>query len=171
MSPALEFLLSLVSFSIALLILVDYMMYFINSVGITTVSPFNDTIIREGNTATITCEAFGYPPPTIVWSRLDGSLSDRVFVNDSVSIPTGYGNVTRVSVNLIILTTSREDTGKYMCSASNEIGSDDSSIGIIIECKFIILINYLAAMTYNQVHYFRVDHLADFTQMDTQKSL
>ena len=25
-------------------------------------------------------------------------------------------------------------------------------------------------MTYNQVHYFRVDHLADFTQMDTQKS-
>jgi len=112
-------------------------MYSINFVGITTVSPFNDTIVREGNTATITCEVFGYPPPTIVWSRLDGSLSDRVFVNDSVSIPTGYGNVTRVSVSLIIITAFREDTGEYMCSASNEIGNDDSNVSIIVECKFI----------------------------------
>ena len=30
--------------------------------------------------------------------------------------------------------------------------------------NFIILVYYLAAMTYNQVHYFRVNHLADFTQ-------
>ena len=28
----------------------------------------------------------------------------------------------------------------------------------------IIIIVYLAAMTYNQVHYFRVNHLADSTQ-------
>ena len=29
---------------------------------------------------------------------------------------------------------------------------------------FIYLFIYLAAMTYNQVHYFRVNHLVDFTQ-------
>jgi len=30
---------------------------------------------------------------------------------------------------------------------------------------FLLLFNiYLAAMTYNQVHYFQVNHLADFTQ-------
>ena len=28
----------------------------------------------------------------------------------------------------------------------------------------LLLILLLAAMTYNQVHYFRVNHLADFTQ-------
>ena len=28
----------------------------------------------------------------------------------------------------------------------------------------IIIICLIAAMTYNQVHYFRVNHLADFTQ-------
>ena len=61
-------------------------------------------------------------------------------MSDSVSIPTGYGNVTRVSVSLIILTASREDTGEYMCSASNEIGSDDSNASIIVECKFIIVL-------------------------------
>ena len=30
--------------------------------------------------------------------------------------------------------------------------------------RFIYFIYLLAAMTYNQVHYFQVNHLADFTQ-------
>ena len=120
-----------------------YILYYIsiicNFVGITTVSPLNQTIVREGNTTTITCEALGYPPPIIVWSRTNGILSDRVSVNDSVSFPTGYGNVTRVSVNLTITNASREDTGVYMCSASNEIGSDNSNVSITVQCKFIFL--------------------------------
>ena len=127
-----------------LLILVDYVyiciMFSINSVGITTVGQVNDTIVREGNTTTITCEAFGYPPPTIVWSRLDGNLSDRVSMSDSVSVPTGYGNVTRVSMNLTITNASREDTGEYICSANNSAGRDNSSVHITIHCKFGIMI-------------------------------
>ena len=107
--------------------------------GITTVSPLNDTIIREGNTNTITCEAFGYPPPTVVWNRINGILSDRVSVSDSVSVPTGYGNVTRVSVNLTITNASREDTGVYTCSANNSIGSDSSNVTITVQCKFVLL--------------------------------
>ena len=93
-----------------------------------TVSPLNSTIVREGNTTTITCEALGYPSPTIVWSRTNGTLSNRVSVSDSVSVPTGYGNVTRVSVNLTITNASREDTGVYMCSANNSVGSDNEMI-------------------------------------------
>ena len=60
-------------------------------------------------------------------------------MSDSVSAPTGYGNVTRVSVNLTITNVSREDTGVYVCSANNEIGSDDSNVSITVQCKFIIL--------------------------------
>ena len=106
--------------------------------GITTVSPLNDIIIREGNTNTITCEALGYPPPTVVWNRINGILSDRVSVSDSVSVPTGYGNVTRVSVNLTITNASREDTGVYLCFAHNNIGSDSKNISITIQCKFLM---------------------------------
>ena len=58
-------------------------------------------------------------------------------MSDSVSFPTGYGNVTTVSVNLTITNASREDTGEYLCSASNEIGSDDNNVSITVECKFI----------------------------------
>ena len=102
----------------------------------TIVTVFNNLTTQEGNTTTITCEAFGYPPPTVVWNRINGILSDRVSVSDSVSVPTGYGNVTRVSVNLIITNASREDTGVYTCSANNSIGSDNKDLSIIVQCKF-----------------------------------
>ena len=79
-----------------------------------------------------------------MWNRIDRTLSDRVSVSDSVSIPTGNGNVTRVSVNLTITNAYREDTGAYACSANNSIGSDDRIINITVQCKFIF---------YATVHY------------------
>ena len=100
------------------------------------VNSIGDTIVREGNTTTITCEAFGYPPPTVVWNRINGISSDRVSVSDSVSVPTGYGNVTRVSANLTITNASREDTGVYTCSANNSIGSESRNVSITVQCKF-----------------------------------
>ena len=105
----------------------------------TIASPLNDTIVREGNTTTVICEAFGYPPPTVVWNRINEILSDRVSVSDSVSVPTGYGNVTRVSVNLTITNVSREDTGVYTCSANNSIGSDSSNVSITVQCKLFVV--------------------------------
>ena len=92
-------------------------------------------VVTEGNEVMIKCEAIGYPPPTVVWNRINGILSDRVSVSDSVSVPTGYGNVTRVSVNLTITNASREDTGVYTCSANSSIGSDSSNVSITVQCK------------------------------------
>ena len=112
--------------------------------GVATVSPLNYTICREGNTTTITCEAFGYPPPTVVWNRINGILSDRVSVSDSVSVPTGYGNVKRVSINLTLTNASREDTGVYTCSANNSIGSDSSNVSITVQCKLFTVMHIVA---------------------------
>ena len=85
---------------------------------------------REGSTTAVTCEAIGYPPPTVAWSRTNGMLSDRVSVSDSISVPTGYGNVTRVSVNLTITNIFREDRGVYKCFANNSIGSDNRTVTV-----------------------------------------
>ena len=60
-------------------------------------------------------------------------------MSDRVSVPTKYGNVTRVSVNLTIANTYREDTGVYTCSANNSVGSDNSNASIIVQCKFKFL--------------------------------
>ena len=75
-----------------------------------------------------------------MWRRLDGNFSDIVSVSDSVSVPTGYGNVTRVSVNLTITNASRVDRGNYMCSAENNIGADSENIIITVQCKLYIYI-------------------------------
>ena len=93
-----------------------------------------NTSVIERSIAIIVCEAFGYPPPTVIWNRINGSLSDRVSVSDSVSVPTGYGNVTRMSVNLTITNASRGDTGVYTCSANNSIGSDSKNVEMIVQC-------------------------------------
>ena len=107
------------------------------------ITQFESRIIIEGSATTILCEAFGYPPPTILWNRIDGILSDRVSVSDSVSVPTGYGNVTRVSVTLTINAASRKDTGEYICSANNSIGSDDSNVSITVQCKLCESVVYM----------------------------
>ena len=97
----------------------------------------NSTLtVIAGNEVVITCEARGYPPPTVVVSRSDAALSDRVSVSDSVSVPTEYGNVTRVSVNLTITNAFREDTGVYTCSANNTVGSYDETVNITVQCKY-----------------------------------
>ena len=106
----------------------------------------NGRIARERETIMIKCNAVGYPPPTVVWNRINGILSDRVSVSDSISVPNGYGNVTRVSVNLIITNVSREDTGVYTCSANNSIGSDSSNVNITVQCKYLIMYFSLTIM-------------------------
>ena len=108
--------------------------------GIVMINPLNDTIVTEGDASIVTCKVLGYPPPTVVWNRIDGHLSDRVSVSDSVSVPTGYGNVTRVSVNLTITNAYREDTGVYTCSANNSIGSDNRNVSITVQCKFSLCV-------------------------------
>ena len=60
-------------------------------------------------------------------------------MSDSVSVPTGYGNVTRVSVNLTITNASREDTGVYTCSANNSNETDGRNVSITVQCKFLVL--------------------------------
>ena len=91
----------------------------------------------EGGYIVLTCGAIGYPPPTIIWSKANGVLSDRMTVNDSVIVPTGYGNVSSVSVNLTLTNAYREDTGLYQCTANNSVGNDTGNISITVQCKYM----------------------------------
>ena len=100
------------------------------------VTMFDSEIVIEGNRTTITCEALGYPPPKVEWNRIDDNLSNRVSVSDNVSVLTGNGNVTRVSVNLTITNAYREDTGVYTCLTNNNIGSDSKNINITVQCEY-----------------------------------
>ena len=93
--------------------------------------------ITDRNNGSITCTATGYPVPTIVWQNSDGSsLSNNRLVSGSPVISsTGVGNVSSVSVELIVIGAMRVDTGMYRCSANNSINNATTSIIITVRCK------------------------------------
>ena len=99
--------------------------------------------ITEGSNGSITCTATGYPEPTVVWQNSDGSsLSNNRLVSGSpVTSSTGVGNVTSVSVELMMIGAMRVDTGIYRCSAYNTLNATAVNIGITIQCKYLLYIN------------------------------
>ncbi|KAJ7376528.1 hypothetical protein OS493_034265 [Desmophyllum pertusum] len=64
--------------------------------------------VAENSVASISCRVFGFPAPTIVWSR------------GLVSLPQGRTTVTNGTLN--ISNFSPQDSGPYQCKASNKLG-------------------------------------------------
>ena len=99
--------------------------------------------ITEGSFESITCTATGYPVPTVVWQNSVGSSlsNNRLMSGSPVNISsTGVGNVTSVSVELMVIGAMRVDTGMYRCSANNRIGSDTAvNISVTIQCKCVCM--------------------------------
>ena len=90
--------------------------------------------IVEGQNTTLKCIGVGHPPPLVQWRKLNGSLSDRVSITN-MSMSTNEGNITSVTVDLILTRASREDTGVYECSVSNPLKSVAISTTLTIQCK------------------------------------
>ena len=100
--------------------------------------------ITEGSNGAIICTATGYPVPTVVWQNSDGSsLSNNRLVSSSpVNISsTGVGNVTSVSVELMVIGAMRVDTGMYRCSANYSVNATAVNINITIQCKYLLYVN------------------------------
>ena len=98
--------------------------------------------ITEGSNGLITCTATGYPVPTVVWQNSDGSsLSNNRLVSGSAMniSSTGVGNVTNVSVKLMVIGAMRVDTGMYRCSANNSVSSTIRNINITVRCKLQLM--------------------------------
>ena len=101
--------------------------------------------ITEGSNGSIICTATDYPVPTVVWQNSDGSsLSNNRLVSGSPVISsTGVGNVSSVSVELMVIGAMRVDSGMYRCSANNSVSSTTSNITITVQCKYTYIVDSL----------------------------
>ena len=98
--------------------------------------------ITEGSDGSITCTATGYPVPTVVWQNSDGSSlsNNRLMSGSAMNISsTGVGNVTSVSVELMVIGAMRVDTGMYRCSANNSVSSTTRNVSITVRCKLQLM--------------------------------
>ncbi|XP_024915374.1 basement membrane-specific heparan sulfate proteoglycan core protein isoform X3 [Cynoglossus semilaevis] len=75
-------------------------------------------IVVEGQTATLRCDAHGFPSPTITWSKLRSPLPWRHKIVDN---------------NLVLPSVGRQDSGEYICSATNHMGTTDVTIALDVE--------------------------------------
>ena len=98
--------------------------------------------ITEGSNGSITCTATGYPVPSVVWQNSDGSsLSSNSLVSGSPVISsTGVGNVSSVSVELMVIGAMRVDSGMYRCSANNSVNTTTRNIIITVQCKCVCIV-------------------------------
>ncbi|XP_041981204.1 fasciclin-2 isoform X2 [Aricia agestis] len=94
--------------------------------------------IKEGESAAITCKARGKPPPTYSWIK--------------ASTRENLGTTSRFGVNEItgLLTFDRVeagDYGKYICSAVNQAGHNETEIEVevLVKPKIFELFNVTAA--------------------------
>ncbi|KAM4611104.1 basement membrane-specific heparan sulfate proteoglycan core protein [Polymixia lowei] len=75
-------------------------------------------VVVEGQTATLHCDAHGFPAPKISWSKLRSPLPWRhKLVNNSLVLP-GVG---------------RQDSGEYICNATNPLGTSEVTIMLDVE--------------------------------------
>ena len=63
------------------------------------------------------------------------SGNSRLVSGDPVISSTGVGNVSSVSVELMVIGVMRVDTGMYRCSANNSVSSTTKNVTITVQCK------------------------------------
>ena len=101
------------------------------------IEPLEDVTehIDEGNNITLSCIGVGHPPPLVQWSKINGSLSDTA-LSTRMSMSPNEGNVTRVTLNLLLTKISGEDTGIYVCSASNLLNNVTRRVNLVVQCRY-----------------------------------
>ena len=74
----------------------------------------SDQTVTENETVVFSCAATGNPTPQITW------------IKDGITVGTA---------NNLTFAASKNDSGKYWCSASNRLGDVKQSADLDVQCK------------------------------------
>lgn len=102
---------------------------------------------KRGDTAKLICEAFGDKPIKVTWfkQKPDGGLSSLTLDQTSSTYPryTGFEkhfsnderdkNTNKTIFELLINNVDSNDSGQYVCKASNQFGEDVRTIMVLVQ--------------------------------------
>ena len=87
------------------------------STPVVIVSPTSLTV-TQNQTATFYCSADGNPSPSVSWSKINGTKSISIDKKDN---------------KLEITNASHNDSGKYVCTATNILGQVEKEAKLLVE--------------------------------------
>ena len=88
-----------------------------------SIQPIDNEIVIEGRTVTLTCNASGFPAPTVYWVKT--SNGDR------------FNGTELVFTNI-----NRSGAGEYKCVASNPCNTTTELADIDVQCKLVAETSY-----------------------------
>jgi hypothetical protein len=86
----------------------------------------SDTTVMKGGKVTLVCSATGYPPPTAKWIRNNRTIASGIS-----------------SANYTIKGIQFDQTGEYVCVASNDFGSSNKTTFIRVRRKYYFLLGLI----------------------------
>eukprot|EP00062_Callorhinchus_milii_P001615 gi/632937287/ref/XP_007897999.1/ PREDICTED: leucine-rich repeat, immunoglobulin-like domain and transmembrane domain-containing protein 1 [Callorhinchus milii] len=82
-------------------------------------------ITTVGSTVSLRCETKGNPIPELSWSRQNGGQLNGTVIQDDSDQELRWSTLSLAS-------SSYEDSGKYVCSARNLVGSSNASVSLLV---------------------------------------
>ena len=103
------------------------------------VATVSEVVVNQTQSATLSCEAFGIPIPSISW--IDDSTGSLVAESAGITtITTSTQSSTLLSV-LTFLNTTRENQSTYTCVGSNGVDNvintpENDTVALFVQGKF-----------------------------------
>ena len=94
------------------------------------VSTFSTPNPKKGNQLIIECRVSGIPPPMVTWMKDDNIFSGNDTI-DRINISMIHEGVARIRIKSAII----EDSGVYICTASNDAGSASDMLQVQVNGK------------------------------------
>jgi len=98
----------------------------VNQSPVITIDPnVTEITVTEGDELKIECSAFGIPPPSVIWKD-PRTPAIAGFAPPARTTTTSYATIHKYNAR-------RDDEGSYTCLATNQAGSDEKYITVIVQ--------------------------------------
>lgn len=106
-------------------------------------SNFDETVVDEGDSLAVNCNATGNPAPTLTWLHNGAPVMNPMLGTPSMqtlNLPNDTGLTYVVSLLLNITEVEEDNSGTYVCQAINDAGTDTASFNLTVQCELKIFI-------------------------------